>query len=327
MVDDPAVTVPSSGTRSPGRTNMTPPRSTSPVATSTQPSPERTCATSGASSTRLRIACRARSRLNASISSATPNNQITTAASGHCPMEKAPITATDINKFIVKRRDRNACQPLRNVSRPPTTTATTAMTATISERSSPIATATISDPSANTPAIPVSTRDRTGRRRSWFPSATGITSDGRIPESRIACTIGSTDTRSWVTVTRRATRSNDNERTPTRPPSASRSSASSVAQSSSSTRNVDTPRPPTTAAAGRVTGAAQQSSPPANASTLSRSALIGHARLACGRPQTRRLRVADVIDRHVQQHPYMRISEPVVDPASIAPCADHVGGT
>ena len=46
----------------------------------------RTRAVSGARATSERMASRARSRLSASMSSARPNSQMTTAASGHCPM-------------------------------------------------------------------------------------------------------------------------------------------------------------------------------------------------------------------------------------------------
>lgn len=57
----------------------------------------------------------------------------------------------------------------------------------------------------------------------------------------MAASIGSGEDRSWLTWTRRATRSNSNDRTPANGFSAERISFSSVAQSNFSTQYVDTP--------------------------------------------------------------------------------------
>ena len=116
----PETTTPSSAMRSPGRTRTRAPSGTVSALTSSQrPSACFTSAVSGARSISLRIALRARSRLSASIISAMPNSQITTAASGHWPISAAPMTATVISRFMLSDRVRSAIQPFFSVSIPP----------------------------------------------------------------------------------------------------------------------------------------------------------------------------------------------------------------
>lgn len=108
------------GMLSPGRTRIVAPIGTASAFISSQrPSAWRTRAVSGAKSISLRIALRARSRLSASIISAMPNSQITTAASGHWPISAAPMTAIVISRFRFSEPVFSAIQPFFRVSMPP----------------------------------------------------------------------------------------------------------------------------------------------------------------------------------------------------------------
>ena len=94
----PCVTVPSSGTRAPGAMRTLAPSGT--CATGVRcvlPSGCSTSAVSGARSSRLRMALRARSMAWSSMRSAAAYSAITMAASGHWPIKKAPVTATAIS--------------------------------------------------------------------------------------------------------------------------------------------------------------------------------------------------------------------------------------
>ena len=142
--------------RSPGRTRTTAPRATVSALTSCQrPSGCFTSAVSGARSISLRMALRARSRLSASIISATPNSQITTAASGHWPMSAAPMTAIVISRFMFSESVRSAIQPFFRVSTPPSAMAAKDAAMTGHDASGcPLNTRT-SAPMAKTPAAPM----------------------------------------------------------------------------------------------------------------------------------------------------------------------------
>ena len=115
----PAVTVPSSGIRPPGRTRTVAPSGTSFNATVCQPPPGwRMSASSGASAIRPLMALRARSTAIASISSAMEYSAITMAASGHWPIRKAPVTATVISALMLSRRLNSAVRPFWYTSSP-----------------------------------------------------------------------------------------------------------------------------------------------------------------------------------------------------------------
>ncbi|MNP76941.1 hypothetical protein D3C76_1742740 [compost metagenome] len=68
-------------------------------------------ACSGAICIRPLMALRARSSDLASISSATVNRNITIAASGHCPIRIAPVTAMLIKALMFRLRFFRAIQP------------------------------------------------------------------------------------------------------------------------------------------------------------------------------------------------------------------------
>ena len=118
---------------------------------------------------------------------------MTTAASGHCPIAIAPMTATDINKLIVIRNERNAWNPLRSVSRPPSAIAASASTATSNDCSSAPAITATSEPTASTPAATVTTIERRDKLRDSSAPSGSTATLGRIPNSRIAASIGSGD--------------------------------------------------------------------------------------------------------------------------------------
>ena len=112
MLELPADTTPSIGTRSPGRTRAMAPSATDATVTVTQlPSACRTEASSGAMASRPLIALRARSTARASIASAMAYRAITIAASGHWPMANAPVTATVISALMFSRPWRSAIRP------------------------------------------------------------------------------------------------------------------------------------------------------------------------------------------------------------------------
>jgi hypothetical protein len=62
-------------------------------------------------SSRPLIALRARSTARASISSAIAYSAITMAASGHWPIRKAPVTATDISALMLSLPRSRAAMP------------------------------------------------------------------------------------------------------------------------------------------------------------------------------------------------------------------------
>ena len=112
MVELPAATTPSIGTRSPGRTRTTACSGTLPTGVSSHvPLAWRTAATSGAISSKPLMALRARSTALASMASAIAYSAITIAASGHWPMAKAPVTATVISALMFSRPWRSAIRP------------------------------------------------------------------------------------------------------------------------------------------------------------------------------------------------------------------------
>ncbi len=140
---------------------------------------------------------------------------------------------------MVSRWCTNAWSPLRSVSRPPSAIAANAIAATGIDRSLTPAITSTSEPTASNP-------EATTIAMVLFESEcdeivvveVGMSCFGRIPAARIATSRGSVVASECRTVTCRATRSNSSERTPSTGKSTSRSSFSSVAQSSSSTRNV-----------------------------------------------------------------------------------------
>ena len=193
----PDVTVPSRAIRSPGRTSSVALVGTSPAGVSTHvPSGARMWAVSGANATSERMALRARSRLRASMSSATAKSHITTAASGHWPIAIAPTTATDISKFMVRRRARRAWNPLRSVSRPPSAIAAVAIIATSSDRSWAPAMTTTSEPTASSPAHALMASVRFESAVSSTDPSMASTGRGRMPKPRIAASMGAGSVRS-----------------------------------------------------------------------------------------------------------------------------------
>ena len=112
MLERPARSTPSIGTRSPGLTRSTAPTATWATGTVAQlPSAWRSDACSGASASRPWMALRARSTARASMASAIAYSAITIAASGHWPMAKAPLTATVISALMFRRPRRSAARP------------------------------------------------------------------------------------------------------------------------------------------------------------------------------------------------------------------------
>jgi hypothetical protein len=111
--DRPDVTVPSTGTRPPGRTTTTSPTATSPMGTSRSTSPRRTVATSGASVIRDRMARRDRAMLWCSSHSAMPKSHTTAAASSHSPSAAAPATAISMSTLMSSTLDRRALNARR----------------------------------------------------------------------------------------------------------------------------------------------------------------------------------------------------------------------
>ena len=112
MAPFPFVTLPSSGTRSPGLMRTVAPMATAATGVADHaPLGPRTRASSGASSSNPLIALRARSTALASISSAMAYRAITMAASGHWPMRKAPVTATDIRALMLSLPRSSAAMP------------------------------------------------------------------------------------------------------------------------------------------------------------------------------------------------------------------------
>ena len=110
----PAVTRPSSASRSPGRTRTTAPRAMVSARCSRQlPSGWRASAMGGVSASRPPMAWRARSTARASISSAIEYSAITMAASAHWPIRKAPVTATVISAEMPSWPRASAARPLR----------------------------------------------------------------------------------------------------------------------------------------------------------------------------------------------------------------------
>ena len=185
------------------------------------------------------MASRARSRLSASISSARPNSQMTTAASGHWPMTIAPIDG-DRHEQRHRQTPRRAApgspcaacrgHPGRSPRRPSGRRAATARRGRRSRRSR-----------SRRPARrrrPWSPSTRRGRPRVGASCAGVATSSARMPAPRIAAASGAGSASVWAIVMRRATRSNARSSTPASGSSTSRSSRSSVAQSSSATRYV-----------------------------------------------------------------------------------------
>mmetsp|Transcript_39062 Transcript_39062/g.91402 ORF Transcript_39062/g.91402 Transcript_39062/m.91402 type:complete len:290 (+) Transcript_39062:490-1359(+) len=233
----PETTTPSSAMRSPGRTRTRAPSGTVSALTSSQrPSACFTSAVSGARSISLRIALRARSRLSASIISAMPNSQITTAASGHWPISAAPMTATVISRFMLSDRVRSAIQPFFSVSIPPRAMAASEAPTTGSDVSPMPENAITSAPIASTPAAAMRSHwlfemplpnSRVTAGAGWLLSR----STGAMPRRSIAAVIGASSCSEWLTVNVRLIRSNCSSATPGRPSRALRSSASSVGQS------------------------------------------------------------------------------------------------
>ena len=112
IADFPLTMLPSSAMRSPGLTRTRASTSTVLAATSSHaPSLCSTVARSGVSCINPLMALRARSSDLASISSATVNNTITIAASGHCPKRMAPVTAMLIRALMLRLKLRIAIQP------------------------------------------------------------------------------------------------------------------------------------------------------------------------------------------------------------------------
>ena len=123
----PRVTVPSSGTRAPGAMRSVAPSGTWAAFWRTVlPSGCSTSALSGARSSRLRMAWRARSMAPSSMRSAATYSAITMAASGHWPMRKAPVTATAISAWMPRRSRARSFKPARYTPRPARAMAATA---------------------------------------------------------------------------------------------------------------------------------------------------------------------------------------------------------
>ncbi len=111
-VDWPRNTRPSNATRSPGRRRTNAPMATTLASTGNQlPSGCRTVACSGAIAIRPRTALRARSSDAASMRSASANSTITMAASGHCRISMAPVTAMLISALMFRLPLDSAIQP------------------------------------------------------------------------------------------------------------------------------------------------------------------------------------------------------------------------
>ncbi|MNH19781.1 hypothetical protein D3C72_1319430 [compost metagenome] len=112
MLDWPLITSPSRPMRSPGRTRTKAPSTTCLTSTSRHwPSACRTVAISGVSCINPPMALRARSSERASINSATVNRNMTMAASGHCPISTAPVTAMLISALMLRLPFFRAIQP------------------------------------------------------------------------------------------------------------------------------------------------------------------------------------------------------------------------
>ena len=235
--DWPATTSPSNAMRSPGRTRTMLPSGTESALTSCHcPSGWRTNAFSGARSISLRMALRARSRLKASIISAIPKSQIPTAASGHCPIRAAPMTATVINRFMFSERVFSAIQPFLRVSTPPKLMATRHARMMGQEASDAPAKTMASAPSASTPETAIRIHCP---REMLVPKSRGadgsgsevLWSTGAMPSRSIAVVTGARSARSWLTVSVRPIRLKFSAFTPGIPSSALRNSPSSVGQS------------------------------------------------------------------------------------------------
>ena len=112
MLELPATTTPSSGTRSPGRMRTMARSGTSPTGCAGHSALLcRTSAVSGAIAISPVMAWRARSTARASINSAIAYSAMTIAASAHCPMNTAPVTATLISALMFSRPASNAKMP------------------------------------------------------------------------------------------------------------------------------------------------------------------------------------------------------------------------
>ena len=177
--------MPSSGTRSPGRTRIISPGRT--VATGTRAScpSRRTVASVGVTPSRRRTAWRARSRLYVSSNWAKANRKATVAASSHWPMAIAPTTATVISTFMSNRRARIARAALRAAIQPPAPSAAACSTR-------PSAGPLPSQPATN--AAPRQTAEATvesssGSRHQTTARATRLVSAGVIPSARMASRI------------------------------------------------------------------------------------------------------------------------------------------
>ena len=100
----PSTTVPSRGTRSPGRTRKRPPTGTrSGATTSSRPSGCSSRASGGVRAISAATARRARPTLQASRVSDRAKKKATVAASSHWPIATAPTTATTMSRFMSGR--------------------------------------------------------------------------------------------------------------------------------------------------------------------------------------------------------------------------------
>ena len=239
-VDSPALTTPSSGSRSPGRIRMTSSTLTLEVSASAQlPEDVRTLAMSGARSSNKRIALRARSRERDSISSAIENRKMTIAASGHWPMAAAPITARVMRKWMLSARVFSAIHPRFSVSSPPAAIDRRASSTTANPFSLPVVQASTSAPIAATPEIASIVHRRretpvTAPRDGVTALLTVVSRSSGASMSRIACSVVS-----CVTVTSRAIRSKRRPDTADTDANFARMSCSSAGQSILATTNTD----------------------------------------------------------------------------------------